>query len=392
MRNIFVLNRYYPPNPAVTGESASNLVDHLVKELPDARITVIHVEAPYSGGGEGKQPDVTLKSIKSFYHGKNKLLRFLANAIEGRRLLGIALEHADLVISLTDPPLLNYWAGKLCNKKNIPWIYWSLDLYPYAFISSSIVSEENIFYKHMDRIFRSKVPSMLVALGELQADYIQRKWTDKVPHIILPCGIQNVDQKQQLPSWRKMDGKIYFAYIGNMGEAHDPDFVIDFIDCLDESKHRFVLSGYGSKIGKVIEYAKNNRAVELVKSVNRNELHYIDVHLVSLLPKWTHVCVPSKAVSAVCAGQTVLFNGVDTSDTWQMFHPAGWLVSANTDRKKRRELIRGILTQKMLDADLARKKSNAANIRANLLTVEKDAYRNITDWIQHTLSSKGGND
>ncbi len=56
MRNIFVLNRYYPPNPAVTGESASNLVDHLLKELPDARITVVYVNAPYSGGGRVSTP------------------------------------------------------------------------------------------------------------------------------------------------------------------------------------------------------------------------------------------------------------------------------------------------------------------------------------------------
>jgi len=333
-----------------------------------------------------------LKSIETFYHGKNKLLRFLANAIEGRRLLAIALDHADLVISLTDPPLLNYWAGILCTKKNIPWIYWSLDLYPDAFISAGIVSEGNIIYKHMDRMFRSKMPSMLVALGELQAEFIQRKWSRKVPQVILPCGIQNVEPTQQLPSWRKKDGKIYFAYIGNMGEAHDPDFVTDFIDCLDESKHRFVLSGYGSKIGKVIEHVKNNGAVELVESVDRNELHYIDVHLVSLLPKWTHVCVPSKAVSAVCAGQTVLFNGIDTSDTWQMFHSAGWLVPATTDRRNRKELIHGVLAQQMLEADMVRKKRNAENIRETLLKVETDAYCTIAGWIQRTLPNNDGNE
>lgn len=56
------------------------------------------------------------------------------------------------------------------------------------------------------------------------------------------------------------------------------------------------------------------------------ELDAADVHVVSLKENWTHVCVPSKAASALCRGRPILFFGAPSSDVWGWADGAGWRI------------------------------------------------------------------
>ena len=62
-----------------------------------------------------------------------------------------------------------------------------------------------------------------------------------------------------------------------------------------------------------------------------SDLSSIDIHIVSLKKDWTHVCVPSKAISAVQSGNVILFIGEEESDTWQYLQGAGWRISSQKD-------------------------------------------------------------
>ena len=55
----------------------------------------------------------------------------------------------------------------------------------------------------------------------------------------------------------------------------------------------------------------------------------IDIHLVTLLQKWDHVCVPSKAISAVSQGSAILFESSELNDNWQLLKDAGWRINFN---------------------------------------------------------------
>jgi len=384
VRKICLVNRYYPPNPGIAGEEASGLVGYLSKTIPDCKITVIHIDAPYLFEGVSpRYPLGNVVTLKTFLRDSQNIgVRFFRNLIEGYRLIKKAVEDADLIISMTDPPLLNYWAGILCKRNKIPWIYWAVDLYPHAYKAATLANENNLIYRHLKRSFRKHVPSFLIALGDEQSKYLQEHWDRKVPSVVLPCGIQNYVPKSELPYWKKNDNKIYFAYAGNMSEPHDPDFLLDFIGCLDEKKHKCILAMYGSKSQSVLNRVKTHPAVEVIKNMNRDELSHIDVHLVSLLPEWTHVSVPSKAVSAVCAGQAVLFNGSQDSDTWQYFKHAGWIIAESTSKILRKKRIKDILIEASDETLLAEMKKNAISAKKKLLDMETAAYGMISDWIE----------
>jgi len=379
--NIHIVNRYYPPNPAVTGEDASKMASHLLNGIDEAAVAVDYIDTPYLGGGSSVTPVGNLYPLQPVYQGRQKLLRFMGGFLEGRRLIKTALSKADIIISLTDPPLLNYWSGRLCEKKGIPWIYWSLDLYPDAFASAGLVGKNNPCYRYFDASVRRHAPDLFVALGKEQARFIQNTYSRNIPHIILPCGIHNELANAERPKWRNDEGKIYFAYAGNLGEAHSHDFLVDFIRCLDPKIHKCILALYGSKASSVLLEAKNNPAVETVTAISRRDLYFVDVHLVSLRPEWTHICVPSKAVSAVCAEGTILFNGSEGADTWQMFHDAGWLIQEGRDREARKMEIRSLLNEISNPQVMNNKKKHAILLKRECADLESHAYKSIVEWI-----------
>ena len=109
-----IINRNYPPGPGITSESANELAKFLVQKK--IVVNVIHVNALYEGAGSAT-PFGNIFSIKTFYNGRNKLLRLFSNLYEGFALLIKSNSlKPDVTICLTDPPLLNFWASLLINK------------------------------------------------------------------------------------------------------------------------------------------------------------------------------------------------------------------------------------------------------------------------------------
>jgi len=379
---ISLVNRYYPPNPSVTGQEASKLAGKISTLLNGSHIDVFHVKAPYGGGVAGGQVVGQPHPIASIYNGKVKLMRFFGNFLEGPRLLGKALDKTDLLIAMTDPPLLNYWAGKKCKKAKTPWLFWSMDLYPQAFVAAGLAGPNNLLVKYFLHSIKRCPPDFLLALGVQQARFIQNALGRELPYTVLPCGIHGEPKSESPPSWRQEDDKLYFGYIGNLGEAHDLRFVAEIARQLNPNRHRLVLSLYGSGAGKLIKEIGNLPVVVQTPSVSRGDLGYIDVHIVSLLSRWTHICVPSKAVSAVCAGGIILFSGSEDSDNWQMLHKAGFIMREPYDSITLSQEIAGLLKRLQDPALVQAKKKAAVSIKEELLNMERKAYETLASWIR----------
>ncbi|MBI3070818.1 MAG: hypothetical protein HYY84_01695 [Deltaproteobacteria bacterium] len=358
-------------------------MESLIREIPGVDVSTVCVDAPYEGGGSQKGPVGAAIRLKSVYNGKGKIFRLFSSLIEGRRLIKKALELGDVIVAMTAPPFLNYWAGRLCKAARVPWVYWSMDVYPDAFSAARLVREGNPVYRYLLKSFRQNPPDLLVALGEEQASFLQRRWAAPVPQVVLPCGVFTDHFSATQPKWRQDDRKIYFGYVGNLGEAHDPEFVVDFVNLLDAKLHQFILSVYGSKAQRVVERLKGHPAVKLVDAVSRSELQFIDIHLVSLSPEWTHVCVPSKAVSAICAGQIILFNGLESSDAWRMLGEAGFLVSECSKREARRAQMSAVVSSLSNGGVLRQRKDNALRIHDRLIRLEDNSFKSIAARIKN---------
>lgn len=380
---VSILNRYFPPNSSVTGNSAFELHQWLGKNS-ELDVYSVSISANYKGA---KSESSNLEGnyfIPAYYQGNNKALRFFFNLVEGYKLVKKALLiESDVVITLTDPPLLNFWASRLLSKrKKVKWINWTMDLYPDAFVSAGLVASTNAVYKYFYNTIRNNVPDLIIALGYAQKEFLISEYYGKNSQfVILPCGIHEELKSENKPGWLSSD-KIIFSYAGNLGEAHSDKFLLNFITLLDSDKHHLVLSVYGSKAGSVQKLVKNkNFPVTIVNSVSKEDFSYIDIHLVSLLPEWTNICVPSKAVSAICAKSTVLFYGDKKADTYQMLNSASFYISYSSNEH---ELINGIKSflNNLTNISILDKRSNSCEIAQKMVYQKAETFKEIAAKIE----------
>jgi len=341
---------------------------------------VRYIHAPYAGGQDSQEPAGIPGGMSSIYNGKNKILRFIGNFIEGYRLIRLSLPYADAIITLTDPPMLNFWAGLLCHQKKIPWIYWALDLYPDAFAAAGIVSPKNHAYQVFHKTIQSHPPDFLIALGFQQAVFLKDKFQKDIPSTILPCGIIEINKCKSPPEWHSKT-KTVFAYAGNMGEAHDPEFLIQLIQRMDPNKHICLLSVYGAKAGRVLSTIEKHPSVQILDHIPQEYLPYIDIHLVCLLPEWTHICVPSKAVSAICSGKSIAFQGAMHSDIWQMFKNAAFYIDTSHQPIKMIEDINNMLNLSKSSQTLQDKHAQALSYRTQLFKQKTSSFDTIANFV-----------
>ncbi len=324
-----ILNRNYPPGAAITGNSANELAAYLVSV--GIKVQVVTVGGEYQGGG-AVPVEVSSKvhTLGHLYNGKNKFIRLFSSLYEGWKMAGKAASlGVGPIICMTDPPLLNFWVARATRRRATPWIYWSMDLYPEAFAASQLVTRRNPVYGYLKRSLLQAPPTGLIALGPNQARFIKRDHAREIPTVVLPCGISRSEVAAAVPEWAAGDDRIILGYAGNLGEAHSSEFVRAVINSIDPARHRFILSVYGSGAAQLIEFARGREGVVIVDRVARDHLQFIDVHVATLLPGWDHVCVPSKAVSAVCEGAALFLCCSEETDNWALLQDAAWRIAVD---------------------------------------------------------------
>lgn len=367
-----ILNKFGARHPSITGSSSRDMADYLLEKGID--VIVVSIHAPYKGQVGNREEELPYRTIElpSLYNGNNKLLRLIGNLTDGLRLIvrSMFLPRHDIKIVMTDPSLINAWAILFRSFSRSKLAFWTMDLYPDAFVAAGLVSKNNPVYRAVSAFVYGSTPDFLIALGEQQYRYLCRQYRKEyIPHVILPCGIYR-NSPAEVPAWRrKHAGKIVFCYAGNIGEAHNAGFLVDLINSLDQDKHVIVLCLYGSKASWVWERINKDAVVERVDFVSRYELQYVDIGVASLLPAWNHVCVPSKVVSAICSELPVVYNADEESEGACMFSKAVWLIP-NSNRLSKS--ISDFLST-LSSIDILNKKKSAIDYSRELIRMENDS-------------------
>ncbi|MBA4851298.1 hypothetical protein [Emticicia sp. BO119] len=367
---VTIINRHYPPNPGITGESAWDMAKYLIEKY-QAEVHIVHIDRTYDGGGQIRQPIGILHPVSTIYEGKNSFLKLLSGTLDGLFLVLKARRlNKGKVIVMTSPPLLPFWAMWFLKD----WVLWSMDLFPEGFAAAGTIKPTNFIYRWVLKKTYQKPPQHLIALGPNQAVFVKKSYGQEIPTTILPCGVLfHQENDLNVPDWKQADGKIYFGYCGNLAKPHSDEFLLRFIDNIDTQKHHLILAVYGEKADGVLAYAQNREGITILKSVPRSQLHFIDVHLVSLLQEWTHIAVPSKAVSSICAGASMLFCGSKEADTWALLHEAAWLIEENKPLDRQ---IKSFLSE-LTVAKMQQKRLNAQALMGKLQTMVVEAYEDV---------------
>ncbi|WP_430406611.1 hypothetical protein [Fluviicola sp.] len=369
-KSVTFITRNYPPSLNINGESVCDMVDFLQKKYPEIDCNIVFIDKNTEHGGKKREPVGNLIKIKNRFDGNFGPLRLFKMFYDGYILVKKARKlNSDLYIVTTSPPLLPFWAARGLGK-NQKRALWALDLFPEMFKANGNVKETSTIYKWILKKSYSDHPEFVIALGPNQAKFITNNcYQQDIPISVLPCGAFKGEAPKEIPEWRDIS-KITIGYCGNVNDAHNPDFIRYMIDSILPEKQQLVLALYGGKSAPLIEYAQNKPGVILVKSVPREQLVYIDIHMVSLIPEFTHYAVPSKAVSAISMGKTIVFCGNVESDNWAMFHDAGWFIQDSDQMKTEIETFCRDITKEQI----SNKETIASTYSDSLTQMVQDSY------------------
>ncbi len=355
------VTRHYPPNPNINGESIWDLVKYL-KDTHNIDSNIVCIDRDSAGGGHVRDEVGNVVRLKPLSRSENLFGRALNFLSDGYRLIKKAKQFKNtIIVCNTSPPLLPFWGGLMLRKK-FAWSVWFFDLFPEFLYANKIFKRKNLFYRFTYKKTYQHKPDFIITLGPKQAENLQHKYQDNVEYLTLPCGVFFYQNKSdEKPDWYSED-KITIGYCGNIGMAHNPDLIKHVVNNLDTEKYQLVLALYGSHAKELKDFANGKAGVILVDSVPRNQLHFIDIHLVTLRSEWTHIAVPSKAVSAVSLGSTIIFCGDKGSDNWFLLQQAGWFIDEKQDMSGQ---IRTLLN-KITKDEIAHKKQIAEQINIEL--------------------------
>lgn len=334
------VNRVFPPDRGATGRCLSDLAERMASM--GWRVTVVAdgrgaSDAPPGvtvrrAGGDGpvKAREDTSSDARLTVRG------YLAAAA---RLVqrALRLPRHDVVVTMTDPPLLACAGPLIAARHGAAAIHWSQDVFP-ALLPVLGVRLPDPLARVVERVSVQALRrhDAVVAIGRCMA---RRLAGAGVP----------ADRITVLPNWpdprirpvpragnpfrleHGLGDRFTVAYSGNMGLAHPMDAVLDAAVLLARSDPavQLLLIGEGRRRAALAEGVERRRLknVRLLPYQPRNRLaeslSAADLHLATMETRAEGLLVPSKVAGALAAGRPCLFLGPAGSEAAAMLEGCG---------------------------------------------------------------------
>ncbi len=344
--NILFLNRVYPPAEGATGQLLADLAAELAKL--GWQVTVVTSTAggaaPCSRTVHGVRVErVGILSFSRASHLRRALSYLtLYPAFLWRAL---RLPRADVVVTLTDPPLLLLLGPVLKWLKGSRLVHWAQDIYPELAEELGVLRKGGWFAnfsRHLStRALRQH--DRIVVVGRcMKARLAQRGLEPTAMQVVpnwAPGGrIQPVEHSlNPFRGEHGLAGRFAVMYSGNFGLAHPFEAVLDAARRLEAARPEilFLLAGGGPRRPwleqQVERLGLGNVRFLPVQPLERlsQSLGAADVHLASMMERLEGLVVPSKVYGILAAGRPCVFLGPQSSEVARIIedHECGSVLS-----------------------------------------------------------------
>jgi colanic acid biosynthesis glycosyl transferase WcaI len=328
---ILLLNQFFPPDIAPTGQMAADLAEDLV--AAGHEVSVLASRGTYLGGEPQDRRSnwrgVEVHRVAATSLGKGTLAHraldygsfYAAAAWTLRRL-----PPADVIVAMTTPPLIAA-AALGARRKGTRLLYWVQDLYPEIAVAFGAIRGPALHTRAMAEASRRvmQASAHVVVLGEAMKERAVQagaspgrvsvipNWADgevvrPVPHASNPLRAELVG-----------GARFLVLYSGNIGRAHDVSTMVGAARRLaDRRDIAFVFQGEGDKR---VELEQGTRGLPNVRFVPyqarerlAESLSAADVHLITLSPNVLGLLEPSKLYGVMAAGRPALYVGPGRSE------------------------------------------------------------------------------
>ena len=331
---ILFINQFFWPDSSATSQQLTDLATGLA--LRGNEVSVLCGEGGYADVSAGDEaPPVTVYRVKALPFARSKVGRMLSylSFYASAFVRGLTAPRADVVVSLTTPPLISLLGTAIKTLRGSRHFIWEQDIYPDVAIDLNYIQAGGV----ADRLtgvladYSRRHADGIIALGECMK---QRLVNRGIPAERISVAENWSNGTDITPMERPGNPKeLVLLYSGNLGLAHDLDTVTGAMKNLREDKRfRFLFVGSGGKRKQLAEFCETNdiHSVELRPYVSRDKLSEGlaagDIGLVTQHNVCWGTVVPSKVYGILAAGRPVLFIGPKIATPALVIerHDCGW--------------------------------------------------------------------
>jgi len=329
MKRVFFLNRYFFPDHSATSQILSQLAFGLAEtgwkvhivtsqqlyDDPNARLAaqeIIH--------------GVVVHRIAGTQFGRTALLGraidYLSFYVAAWRLLLATADRGDILVPMTDPPLLSIIGMRVARRRRAHLVNWLQDIYPEIAavlnvpmikgpVASLLSSVRNASLKAADAnvVVGERMAETLRTLG-VASDHISviPNWCDDEQ--ITPVAIADNPLRKQM----QLENKFVVGYSGNLGRAHEFETLLAAAERLKNNPHIvFLFIGAGYHTDALTRSVNARGLTDRFRflpyqhnDVLKYSLSIPDIHWISLKPEVEGLIVPSKFYGIAAAGRPII--------------------------------------------------------------------------------------
>ena len=335
---LLVLNQYYWPGLEATAQLLTELCEALSEEMDVTVVTGIlhgHEDEPRRLTHNG----VKIVRVRSTSFERSKLFARASNYVTylGSSLLqGLRVRRPDVVLCMTDPPIVADIALIIARRYRAPLVVISQDVFPE--IAAELKRLENpivmsllgrlvgLYLRRADRI---------VAIGETMRTRLEQKGApaDRLRVISNWIDTKRLEPRGKENPWAhhaQLDGKFVVMHSGNIGHAQDLDSLVraaTFLRDLDDL--RIMIIGMGARHAELVALRELHELehVRFLYYQTREDLpdslSAADVHVVGLASGLAGYVVPSRLYGILAVAKPVIVAADEESETAQVVRRVG---------------------------------------------------------------------
>ena len=332
---LLVLNQYYWPGVEATANVLTDLCEALADEY-DVTVVAGTVAGRARAGREHRN-GVEIVRVPATAFERRRLWRRGANYLSYVALAtaaGIRAARPDIILSMTDPPLVPDVAYAVARRFRVPLVVISQDVFPEVAVALGRL-ESRVVAGLLGRLvglpFRRA--DRVVAIGETMRRRLEAKSVAPERISVIPNW---VDTEQLTPEPRRnawshaqgLDDAFVVMHSGNLGYAQDLDSLVAAAAHLrDADDVRVVMVGGGARRADLVALAgRLDAQVTFLpyqpRAVLPQSLSAADVHVVGLARGLAGLVVPSRIYGVLAVARPVIAAAEEESETAQLVREA----------------------------------------------------------------------
>lgn len=324
MRKIYIINQYYHPFFAATGQLLKELAEYLVEKGYKVNI-ITGTNGNKDLKEEEKLNGVYIYRIKNFKDGisyKKKFVSYLGFYWSLFWFLLFKTEKDSIILSLSTPPLISFIPIILKKIKKYKILYNIQDLYPDILVKMNPEKRKSLIYKFSKKIAQKILDKAdkVIVIGDCMKKNLIKEYeiNEYKISVIENWALKEIEEY----NFKEIKNeKLKVLYSGNMGRGHEHETILKTIKNLEKNNIRniefnFVGGGYNYNLLK--EKIQHIEFVNFSNYVEREELprtlNEADICLVIGSKELSGIIVPSKFYGIAAAGNPVIYisSGEDT--------------------------------------------------------------------------------